>query len=52
MRINVLRKRRRIQSEDSSDDAHHTIVNLMVAVAKILPTAHFQHLREQLEDMT
>jgi len=55
MRIGVLRERRRIDSgtfpDEAPNEAHRTVVDLMVAVAKALPTIHFQSLREQLNNI-
>ena len=47
MRINM-RSRMRIKTEQ---DPYDPVVNLIVAVAKTLPTENFQHLRGQLEDL-
>jgi hypothetical protein len=51
MRINVLRKRRKLYSGALEEDAHDTLVNLMLAVARTLPKAHLHHLRKQLQDV-
>jgi hypothetical protein len=47
-RINVLRP---VRVPASADDAHDVVVKLIVAVARTLPTAHFNELREQLEGL-
>jgi hypothetical protein len=53
MRINVLRPLRKLPSDaGSAEDATKAVVDMMVAVARTLPTSHFQYLREQLEDMS
>lgn len=50
-RINVLRSRRGLQSDvDTTNDGFDAIVNLMVEVARTLPTQHFKQFRERLED--
>jgi hypothetical protein len=53
IRINVIRQRRRLTSPEAptTDDTQNAVVNLMVAVAKTLPTTQFNHLLKQLEDM-
>jgi hypothetical protein len=52
IRINVLRPVRRLASDTSStEQANKAVVDLMLAVARTLPTKHFHQLRDQLEDM-
>jgi hypothetical protein len=51
-RINVERQRRRLSPVATSESAaHDAIVSLMVAVAKTLPSEHFESLHSQLEDI-
>lgn len=53
MRINVARQRRRLSSDATlENDGHAAVVSLMIAVAKTLPSQHFDNLRVQLEDIS
>jgi len=52
MRINVMRERRLLSADTSPvDEAHAAVVTMMIAVAKTLPSKHFENFRSQLEDI-
>ena len=52
MRISVRRERLgRLFQITSTDDSRDLVVDMMVAVARTLPTAQFQNLRAQLADL-
>lgn len=55
MRINILRYRGRLRrlgpEPTGAEDNYETVVNSIVAIAKTLPTAHFQKLRGELEEL-
>jgi hypothetical protein len=50
VRINVLRAKRSPFDRTDDDSRHDKIVDLMVAVAKTLPSQQFQNLREKLAE--
>jgi hypothetical protein len=52
MRINVARQRRRLSSDATlENDGHDAVVSLMIAVAKTLPSQHFDNLRAIINDI-